>query len=96
MDESGVDVLLFPNSNQAAPTLTNLFPKGFFFSVIVPAISGLPALQVPIAFTPSNDMPFGITLLGKRFQEAKLISYAYAFEQKYNFRVPPKSTPPLN
>lgn len=95
MDEIGVDVLLFPNSNQQAPFLNNLNPKGFTLTVIVSAFSGLPSLNVPIGFTPSNNSPLGITILGKRFQEAQMISYAFALEQIMNPRKPPPFTPSL-
>jgi Asp-tRNA(Asn)/Glu-tRNA(Gln) amidotransferase A subunit family amidase len=40
-------------------------------------------------------VPVGAELLGLDYTEAKLLAFAYAFEQASEIRKPPKSTPPL-
>jgi amidase len=77
----GLDALIMPTSMAAG----------------VAAIAGYPVVTVPLGFYPANTtavlnsrgtlltsgphFPFGLSFLGLRFSEEKLISYAYAFEQ---------------
>ncbi|MBT9246377.1 hypothetical protein KM031_19075 (plasmid) [Gemmobacter fulvus] len=44
------------------------------------ATAGYPAITVPIGRKDSGE-PVGVTLIGKRGQDARLLAYAYAFEQ---------------
>jgi amidase len=62
--------------------------------------TGFPAVTFPGGFSaPTASAPLGVPvgaeLLGLDYTEAKLLDYAYAFEQASGFRKPPKSTPPL-
>jgi amidase len=62
--------------------------------------TGFPAITFPGGFSaPTASAPLGVPvgaeLLGLDYTEAKLLSYAYAFEQASGLRKPPKSTPPL-
>ncbi|KAM7192658.1 hypothetical protein V8F33_008269 [Rhypophila sp. PSN 637] len=66
------------------------------------AIIGAPVVTVPLGAYPDDTpiqkdrrgdlvakgsgVPFGISFLGRKFDEAKLISLAYAFEQKTQVR----------
>ncbi|KAI8268160.1 putative amidase [Colletotrichum sp. SAR11_239] len=68
------------------------------FSSTWAAIIGAPVVTVPLGFYPANatviknrrgnlvdtgpHVPFGISFLGAKFQEAKLIGLAYAYEQR--------------
>lgn len=67
------------------------------FSPGIPALVGSPVVTVPLGFYPANttvvqtarnltsvgpNVPFGISFLGEKFSEAKLIGLAYAFEQR--------------
>jgi amidase len=54
----------------------------------------VPAIAVPAGFT-SDDLPAGITFMGRPYDEGTLIKLAYAYEQATHHRVPPKTTPPL-
>jgi Asp-tRNA(Asn)/Glu-tRNA(Gln) amidotransferase A subunit family amidase len=58
------------------------------------AHSGLPAISVPAGFT-SGDLPIGMELLARPFEDARLVALAYAFEQGTDHRRTPPSTPPL-
>ncbi len=58
------------------------------------ASSGLPALSVPAGSTPGG-LPVGLELLGRPFDDAKLLSLGFAFGQATTHRLAPFSTPPL-
>ena len=59
------------------------------------AVSGLPALTVPAGFT-DDGLPVGVELLGRRLDDARLVSIGYAFEHGTHHRRPPVLTPPLS
>ncbi|UCD24840.1 MAG: CHRD domain-containing protein [Gemmatimonadota bacterium] len=56
--------------------------------------SGLPALSMPAGFT-DDGLPVGLELLGRPFDDASLVALAYSFEQEYQPRRPPLSTPTM-
>ena len=64
------------------------------------ATAGYPAITIPLGLravgrvlqpsgVSSLGMPVGITFIGKAGDDAKLLAYAYAFEQATNLRVQP-------
>ncbi len=52
------------------------------------ATAGYPAITVPMGLNP-DGRPVGITFIGRIGQDARLLSYAYAFEQATQMRVTP-------
>ena len=82
LERENVDAVLLP---------TQLAPG-------IPAIVGAPVVTVPMGFYPANttvvkntrgnlvaqapNIPFGLSFLGRRFDEATLIGFAYAYEQR--------------
>ncbi|MEE4108567.1 MAG: amidase family protein [Halieaceae bacterium] len=52
------------------------------------AVSGFPAITVPAGFT-AEGLPVGLELLGRPWEDAKLLGLAYAFEQATRHRRPP-------
>jgi hypothetical protein len=54
----------------------------------------MPALAMPAGYT-NDGLPVGIELMGRRFDDAKLVGFAYAYEQAVHPRRQPYSTPPL-
>ncbi len=52
----------------------------------------VPSIVVPAGFTVDN-LPAGITFLGRPYDDAAMIELAYAYEQSTNHRRPPASTP---
>jgi amidase len=51
------------------------------------AVSGYPSITVPAGYI--SALPVGISLIGEAFSDARLIRYAYAFEQGTRVRRPP-------
>jgi amidase len=54
----------------------------------LPAVAGYPHITVPMGGV--YGLPVGISFFGAAYSEPKLISLAYAFEQRTKFRRPPK------
>lgn len=54
----------------------------------------VPVIAVPAGFT-SDNLPAGLTFMGRPYDEGTLIKLAYAYEQATHHRMPPKTTPPL-
>ncbi len=54
----------------------------------------VPTITVPAGFT-SDQLPAGISFLGRPYGERTLIKLAYSYEQGTLHRKPPESTPPL-
>ena len=57
-------------------------------STSFPAVSGYPHITVPAGFI--FGLPIGISFIGKAWQDANLIKYAYAFEQATQYRRQPR------
>lgn len=54
----------------------------------------VPSISVPAGFT-SDNLPVGVTFLGRPYSDADMIKLAYAYEQATQHRKPPSTTPPL-
>jgi Asp-tRNA(Asn)/Glu-tRNA(Gln) amidotransferase A subunit family amidase len=52
-------------------------------------IVGYPALSVPAGYS-QTGLPIGLEIITRPWEEDKLLSMAYAFEQATNVRKPPK------
>jgi Asp-tRNA(Asn)/Glu-tRNA(Gln) amidotransferase A subunit family amidase len=46
-------------------------------------ITGLPALNIPAGLVDSK-LPVGVQLVGRPFDESRILKIAYTYEQKYN------------
>ena len=91
MDEHELDALVYPTIRETARPIGQAQPGS---SCALSATSGLPAISVPAGFA-VDDMPVGVELLGRPFDEPRLIGLAYAFEQSTHHRRPPDFTPSL-
>lgn len=54
----------------------------------------VPSIVVPAGFT-QDQLPAGITFLGRPYDDGKMIQYAYGYEQATRHRKPPASVTPL-
>jgi amidase len=57
-------------------------------------LTGFPDLIVPAGFTGDN-LPVGLSFLGRAFSEPKILSIGYSFEQATHARRRPVHTPAL-
>jgi amidase len=100
-----VDVLVFPYQSSFAAPISN--PTGKIDDPTFvksdkpqPAIMagyssvGFPSIVVPMGFG-SQGLPMDIAFFGKPYDEGKLISYGYAYEQATKLRKPSALVPPL-
>ena len=77
------------------PSLGDLNGHFEFFvgSSTAAAVSGYPAITVPAGH--DAGLPIGITFMGRRWSEPKLLGLAYNFEQATHIRVPPQFIPTI-
>jgi len=55
-------------------------------------LAGIPGISLPCGFT-KNGMPIGLQILARHFDEEKILSLAYAFEQNTDWhKLKPKLT----
>lgn len=55
----------------------------------------VPAIVVPAGFT-TDDLPVGITFMGRPYEDGAMLTLAYAYEQATHHRRPPRTTPALD
>lgn len=55
----------------------------------VSASAGYPTVMVPGGYADGSNLPMGISFLGSAWDEPKLISFAYDYEQASERRIPP-------
>jgi Asp-tRNA(Asn)/Glu-tRNA(Gln) amidotransferase A subunit family amidase len=90
MDSRRVDVLVYPTIRTVA-ALVGEPQRGS--NCQLSASTGMPALSIPAGW--SGDLPVGIELMGRPFDDARLVAFGHALEQAENQRRPPHTTPPL-
>ena len=89
MAEAGLDALAYPTIRRQA-SLLGAPQEGN--NCHLSGNTGLPAVTVPAGFTP-DGMPAGIELLGRAWDDAALLGYAFDYEQATRHRRPPPLTP---
>ncbi len=88
MNANKLDAILAPTGSPAWKTdllLGDHFTGG---SSSLAAISGYPAITVPMGFV--DDLPVGVTFFGKAWNEPLLLEIAYSYEQGTRHRRAPK------
>lgn len=101
---AAIDRMLRENNVEAivAPTLGPAWPtdvaNGDHFtgggSSSLPAVSGYPHITVPMGSV--YGLPVGLSFFAEAWSEAKLIGFAYAYEQRAQARVRPTYAPTIN
>ncbi|KAB8333414.1 amidase [Scytonema tolypothrichoides VB-61278] len=90
MTANGIDAFVFPTVGNIVPPKENPFARLFGFNEA--NILGLPAITVPMGFSPEGS-PLSLQFLGNYFGEAEIIGYAYDYELATKFRRPPVLVP---
>ena len=91
MERDHLDAIVYPTWSNAPRKVGDMTsPDGDNSQVLSPQ-TGFPAITVPMGFTRVGDeqLPAGLTMLGRAFSEPLLIQYAYAYEQATLHRKPP-------
>ena len=91
MAANDLDALVYPPI-ASVPAITGETQPGNNCSLS--ANAGLPAIAIPIGFTPGG-LPVGLELLGGFMKDTDLVSIAYQWEKLANPRQAPTTTPPL-
>jgi Asp-tRNA(Asn)/Glu-tRNA(Gln) amidotransferase A subunit family amidase len=95
MDANKLDAFVYPTWSNPPRLIGDLnTPHGDNSQFFSPT-TGFPAIQVPMGYTRGGLLPAGITFLGKAWDEFRLISLAYSYEQRTRHRRPPPTTPLL-
>lgn len=89
MEDQKLDALIYPTMKRKPARIGE--PQGGS-NCQVSASTGFPAITMPAGFT-GDGLPVGVELLGRAFDDAKLVSYAYAYEQATHRRRAPARTP---
>ncbi len=87
LKEQNLDALLLPVSTTGSATYNS---KSVGPNELIASNAGLPAITFPISYTQNLGMPIGVELIGKQYDEAKLISIAYGYEQNSFKRIAPR------
>ena len=91
MEDQKLDALVYPTMRRKPARINE--PQGGS-TCQLSASTGFPAITMPAGFT-VDGLPVGVELLGRAFDDAKLVSYAYAYEQATHHRLAPARTPAL-
>jgi amidase len=105
LTERGLDALVFPTLADIAPADADTNPASAAIAFrngtwvangnLVIRHLGIPTATVPIGMLDDIAMPIGLTFAAKPYEDAKLLRYAYAFEQSGSWRETPPRTPAL-
>jgi amidase len=89
-----LDAIVAPTGSPAWPT--DLINGDHFLgaSSTPAAVAGYPSITVPAGFV--HGLPVGLSFIGRAWGEAKLIQYAYAYEQATHHRKPPRFLSSVN
>jgi amidase len=90
-----LDAIVAPTNGPAWKTRLpggDTFDPGIFSSTPA-AVAGYPSITVPAGF--DGPFPIGLSFIGPRFGEARLLALAFAFEQGTKARRPPTFIPTI-
>jgi amidase len=92
MEDQKLDALAYPTLKRKPARIGD--PQGGP-TCQLSATTGFPAITMPAGFT-ADGLPVGVELLGRALEDAKLVSYAYAYEQATHRRRAPARTPGIS
>ena len=88
MYRSGVDAIVYPTWSNLPRKIGDLESPPGDNSQNIPPHTGFPAVTVPMGFT-EEELPTGLQIVGKLFDEPVIIRIAYAYEMISKHRRPP-------
>jgi hypothetical protein len=91
MEDQKLDALVYPTMRRKPARIGE--PQGGS-TCQLSVSTGFPAISMPAGFT-GDGLPVGVELLGRPFDDARLVSYAYGYEQATHRRRAPARTPAL-
>lgn len=96
--ENNLDALIFPHQQRLVVPIGS---RQIERNGALGSVTGFPSIALPAGFSKPDanapvGVPVGVELLGRPWDEGKLINLAYGIEQAVRCRVPPQSTPPLH
>ena len=96
MDRAEVEALVYPTWTNPPAHLDKPREeyKGDNSQLVAPA-TGMPAASVPMGYAYGN-LPAGLQILARRYDEGTIFRIAYAYEQRTRHRRPPEGFPPLD
>jgi amidase len=90
-EQENLDAIAYPTMRRPAAELGR--PQ-WGSTCRLSASSGFPAITMPAGLGP-GESPVGLELLGTPMDDARLLAFAFGYEQATSPRIPPLSTPPL-
>ncbi len=95
MDKLKLDAFVYPTWSNPPRLIGDLNTPAGDNSQFYSPTTGFPAISVPMGYSRGGTLPAGMTIYGRAWSEARLIKFAYAYEQATHHRRAPVSTPPL-
>lgn len=97
LNENNLDTLLFPHQQRLVVPIGS---RQIERNGALASVTGFPAIALPGGFSGPTEsaplgVPVGVELLGRPWDEGRLIGLAYGIEQVLRCRVAPASVPPL-
>ena len=91
-----------PSRAAARQSIDTALSEGNAQAIITPgnahanvgAAAGYPTVIEPLGYTSNGRSPMGLGFMGRPYSEAKLLGYAYDYEQATHARVPPTDVNP--
>jgi amidase len=94
LDKQSLDAVIAPSVGPAWPTDLVLGDHFSGAGYTAAAVAGTPSLTVPIGET--QELPLGVTFMGRPYTEADLLAWGHAFEQATKARKVPSYKPTLS
>ncbi|CZT02811.1 related to glu/asp-tRNA amidotransferase subunit A [Rhynchosporium agropyri] len=105
LDQNNCSFTIFPSQGDVSSANSDVNDNSFNYTALTGIwfanggesirVLGVPTVTVPMGLLPGKQMPMGLTFAGKAYDDTKLLSCAYAYEQKSLRRIPPKLVPEL-
>jgi amidase len=89
-----LDAVVYPYSTLPPPRWDSAAGGGGGGGNSLASNSGLPSILMPTGYTAAG-LPIAIEIIGKPFDDLRLLQVAYAYEQSSHRRKAPASTPAL-